>query len=83
MLLRYRLPRAPDRSGHSRIASYDGRSSLATWLHVIVTHRVANERVRKWNTVERPGDMPDVADHAALGDLEAELRAHRYGGGLA
>ena len=64
----------PDRSGHSRIASYDGRSSLATWLHVIVTHRVANERVRKWNTVERPGDVPDVADRSGVGELEADMR---------
>jgi len=69
----------PDRSGHSRIASYDGRSSLATWLHVIVTHRLANERVRKWNTVERPGDIPDVADRKAVGELEADMRAARYG----
>jgi RNA polymerase sigma-70 factor (ECF subfamily) len=72
----------PDRSGRSRIASYDGRSSLATWLHVIVTHRVANERARKWNTVERPGDMPDVPDRSLLGELEAELRTQRYGGAL-
>jgi RNA polymerase sigma-70 factor (ECF subfamily) len=70
----------PDRSGHSRIGSYDGRSSLATWLHVIVTHRVANERVRKWNTVERPGEMPEVADSSLLGELEAGMRAHRYAG---
>ncbi len=69
----------PDRSGQSRIASYDGRSSLATWLHVIVTHRVANERTRKWNSVERPGEMPEVADHTAVGELEADLRAQRYG----
>lgn len=69
----------PDRSGQSRIASYDGRSSLATWLHVIVTHRVANERVRKWNTVERPGEMPEVADSTVVGELEADLRAERYG----
>jgi RNA polymerase sigma-70 factor len=68
----------PDRSGRSRIASYDGRSSLATWLHVIVTHRMANERVRKWNTMERPGDMPDVADRSATGELDATLRAARY-----
>ena len=69
----------PDRSGQSRIASYDGRSSLATWLHVIVTHRVANERVRKWNTVERPGAMPEVPDSPSLGDFEADWRARRYG----
>jgi RNA polymerase sigma-70 factor (ECF subfamily) len=72
----------PDRSGHSRIASYDGRSSLATWLHVIVTHRVANERARKWNSVERPGEMPDVPDSSLLGELEAGLRTQRYGSAL-
>src|SRR5712671_4063645 len=27
----------PDRTGQCRIASYDGRSSLATWLRVIIT----------------------------------------------
>jgi RNA polymerase sigma-70 factor len=69
----------PDRSGQSRIGSYDGRSSLATWLHVIVTHRIANERVRKWNTLERPGDIPDVPDARAMGELEASMRAARYG----
>ena len=69
----------PDTSGQSRIGSYDGRSSLATWLHVIVTHRVANERVRKWNTVERPGDVPEIPDSRALGELEAGMRAARYG----
>lgn len=69
----------PDRSGQSRIASYDGRSSLATWLHVIVTHRLANERVRKWNTVERPGDMPEVADTSSERELDVALRAARYG----
>ena len=70
----------PDRSGQSRIGSYDGRSSLATWLHVIVTHRVTNERVRKWNTVERPGEMPEVADSSLPAELEAGMRAHRYAG---
>lgn len=69
----------PDRSGQSRIASYDGRSSLATWLHVIVMHRIANERVRKWNTMERPGDIPEIADRTVVGELEADLRAARYG----
>ena len=69
----------PDRSGRSRIASYDGRSSLATWLHVIVTHRMHNERVRKWNTIERPGDMPDLADRTSTIELDATLRSARYG----
>lgn len=69
----------PDTSGRSRIASYDGRSSLATWLHVIVSHRVTNERVRKWNAVERPGDIPEIADHTAPHDIETRLSVERYG----
>lgn len=69
----------PDRSGQSRIASYDGRSSLPTWLHVIVTHRVANERVRKWNKVERLGDVSDMAGRSAVVEVEAHMRAKRYG----
>ncbi|PYT05054.1 MAG: hypothetical protein DMF60_13165, partial [Acidobacteria bacterium] len=51
----------PDRSGHSRIASYHGRSSLATWLRVIVCHREINERERKDNSLERIESMPAVA----------------------
>jgi RNA polymerase sigma factor (sigma-70 family) len=69
----------PDTTGQSRIGSYDGRSSLATWLHVVVTHRVSNERLRKWSSVERPGDVPEVADRTAIDDLEAGMRAARYG----
>jgi RNA polymerase sigma-70 factor len=68
----------PDRSGHSRIGSYDGRSSLATWLHVVVTHRLANERMRKWNSLERPGDIPEQADSTSVREVEASLRAKRY-----
>jgi hypothetical protein len=41
----------PNRSGLSRIASYDGRSSLATWLRVIICNRVINERKLKFNTM--------------------------------
>jgi RNA polymerase sigma-70 factor len=69
----------PDRTGQSRIASYDGRSSLATWLHVIVTHRVTNERVRKWNTIDRPGTLPEIADESSMREFDANMRAARYG----
>src|SRR5215813_10829623 len=43
----------PDRSGRSRIASYDGRSSLATWLRVIICHRSINEQARKFNNMDQ------------------------------
>jgi len=66
-----------DRSGRQRIASYDGRSSLATWLRVIVTNRAINDRnERKLATDE---GVVDVPDGRALINLESSLRAQRYG----
>ena len=68
----------PDRSGRSRIASYHGRSSLATWLRVIVCHRAINERESKYNTLERIESIPEIAETAGLRNIEAVLRASRY-----
>ena len=68
----------PDRSGRSRIASYHGRSSLATWLRVIVCHRAINERESKYNTLERIESIPEVAERADVRNIEAVLRAARY-----
>jgi hypothetical protein len=41
----------PDRGGRPRIAGYDGRSSLKTWLSVIIKHKAIDERALKANTV--------------------------------
>jgi RNA polymerase sigma-70 factor, ECF subfamily len=69
----------PDRSGHSRIASYDGRSSLATWLRVIICHRVINECERKSNSMTSLNDeIFEKADERALPSLEMALRTNRY-----
>jgi RNA polymerase sigma-70 factor len=68
----------PDRSGQSRIASYHGRSSLATWLRVIVCHRAINERELKYNSLERIESIPEVAETAEVRNIEAVLRAVRY-----
>ena len=68
----------PDRSGHSRIASYHGRSSLATWLRVIVCHRAINERQRKDNSLEHIESMPSVAVTTGVPNIEAVLRGLRY-----
>jgi RNA polymerase sigma-70 factor (ECF subfamily) len=66
-----------DRSGRQRIASYDGRSSLATWLRVIVINRAINDRSeRRLASDEGVGDIPDSR---ALTNLDATLRARRYG----
>lgn len=66
-----------DRSGRQRIASYDGRSSLTTWLRVIVINRAINDRNEKKPAADE--DLADVADGRALTNLESSLRAERYG----
>lgn len=53
----------PDRSGRSRIASYEGLSSLHSWLRVVVANRVINERERRCNSLrcrELPKEEPSV-----------------------
>jgi RNA polymerase sigma-70 factor len=67
----------PDRSGHARIASYEGRSSMATWLRVIVVNRAINDRPNV-KIASMPETVPDVADPGALARLELTLRAERY-----
>jgi len=67
----------PDRSGQSRICSYDGRSSLPTWLRVVVTNRVINEGQRKPNAA-RAGIVGDVPDGATIPRLESRIAARRY-----
>lgn len=66
----------PDRSGQARIASYNGRSSLATWLRVIVMNRAINERHN--NQLTRSSILPDVPDHVAYASIELTMRAGRY-----
>jgi RNA polymerase sigma-70 factor len=72
----------PDRSGQSRIASYDGRSSLVTWLRVIVTNRAINERQLAYNRVRRVEPDHDIPDSAGLESLETGIQAGRYGKAL-
>ena len=67
----------PDRSGSSRIASYDGRSSLSTWLRVIVCNRVINAQ-RSRATANSTDLAPELPDGSALTNIEATLRALRY-----
>ena len=68
----------PDRSGRSRIASYDGRSSLATWLRGIVCHRAINEQARKFNNMTQLDELCEKADEEAVRSIEMGLRSSRY-----
>jgi RNA polymerase sigma-70 factor len=67
-----------DRSGNSRIASYDGRSSLATWLRVVVSNRVINERQRRSLASSNIDAIPEPADPRAHQEVEARLIRDRY-----
>lgn len=67
----------PDRSGSSRIASYDGRSSLSTWLRVVICNRVIN--MQRSTVYSKTTDIPpDVPDDPAMQAIESVLRARRY-----
>jgi RNA polymerase sigma factor (sigma-70 family) len=68
----------PDASGDSRIASYEGRSSLATWLRVIVSHRATNERERLCNNMDGTDCIPEIVDQKSLWKMDASLRFVRY-----
>jgi RNA polymerase sigma-70 factor (ECF subfamily) len=69
----------PDQSGQSRIASYQGRSSLATWLRAIICPRETIERERLCNNTEDLDTIPEIPDEAALTKMDALLRSSRYG----
>ena len=68
----------PDGSGHSRLASYDGRSSLATWLRIIVSNRAFNERENRWSKHEGIESVGEIPDSCALSGIDACLRSGRY-----
>jgi len=67
----------PDQSGVSRIASYDGRSSLSTWLRVIVCNRAINAQRCSANS-KSVDIQPEMPDKPALQNIEMTLRAQRY-----
>src|SRR5215469_2462566 len=71
----------PDRSGSSRIASYDGRSSLSTWLRVVVCNRAINAK-RCSAVVKNTDIQAEIPDEPALQIIELTVRAKRYGKAL-
>ena len=68
-----------DRSGQSRIASYEGRCSLATWLSAIIRHQAINQRQLKSNEAEPLDSLRGVPNPNAVGALEAVLLQSKYG----
>jgi RNA polymerase sigma-70 factor len=69
----------PDSSGRSRIASYDGRSSLVTWLAVILKRLSIKEATAKHNRLESSESLPQISDYdGMLATIELRLRSSRY-----
>lgn len=67
----------PDSSGLSRIASYDGRSSLSTWLRVVICNWVTD--VQRSIVYSKRTDLElDLPDESAVQKIESVLRVHRY-----
>jgi RNA polymerase sigma-70 factor (ECF subfamily) len=68
-----------DREGQTRIASYDGRSSLATWLSTIIRHQAINQRQLKSNEAEPLDSLIGIPNPKAVSALEAVLFQSKYG----
>jgi RNA polymerase sigma factor (sigma-70 family) len=67
----------PDRSGNSRIVSYDGRSSLSTWLRVVISNRAINAQ-RSSGSTQSVELLSDIPDEPALENIDSRLRVQRY-----
>lgn len=67
----------PDRSGTSRIVSYDGRSTLSTWLRVVISNRAINAQ-RSNATMQSVEILTDIPDEPALECMDSGLLTERY-----
>jgi RNA polymerase sigma-70 factor len=72
----------PERSGISRIASFSGRSSLSTWLRVVVCNRAINALRSSSHVAQTKEVQPEIPDEPSLTTVESTLRARRYGPAL-
>jgi len=68
----------PDRAGRSRIASYDGRCSLRTWLAAIIKNRAIDDRQLRWASNQALDCLPETADFSSLHKIDLATRAGRY-----
>ncbi|HEX4604770.1 MAG TPA: sigma-70 family RNA polymerase sigma factor, partial [Candidatus Angelobacter sp.] len=67
----------PDRSGNSRILSYDGRSSLCTWLRVVLSNRAIN--LRRGKAYARTDDLEgSIPERTTFVNFDQMVRAARY-----
>ena len=69
----------PDRTGRSRIDSYQGRSSLQTWLRVVAGNRLINNRQKSSIQPRALEGLQEPRDLKATSHLESGLLRSRYG----
>lgn len=67
-----------DRSGRRRIASYEGRGSLRTWLGTIIRHRAVNQSQLKALEGLPLAALRDRACDRAASELEGALMRIKY-----
>jgi RNA polymerase sigma factor (sigma-70 family) len=68
----------PDRFGNSRIMSYDGRSSLCTWLRVILANRAINLQRGKAYAQSEEIDA-GIPDQPSFVNIDRMIRSRQYG----
>jgi RNA polymerase sigma-70 factor len=68
----------PPRSGVSRIGSYDGRSSLRTWLRAIVKNRIMDEQALNANSFESLESFKDLPSTIDIPKIEQGIVHDRY-----
>ncbi len=66
-----------DGSGASRLAAYNGRYQLSTWLRTIVARQALNECERPYHRWQRLAELPEIADDHSLRHTEAAIRARQ------
>ncbi len=72
-----------DRDGHCRIASYEGRCSLRTWLATMIKRQAINQRQLKSNEAEPLDSLSAVSDPNAVSTLDEVLFQSKYGDAIA
>jgi RNA polymerase sigma-70 factor (ECF subfamily) len=67
----------PSADGRHRLRSFEGRSSLATWLRVVVRNALETARRARLNAVEL-SSVFDIADESGVAKVESWVLSGRY-----
>jgi len=67
----------PAAGGRHRLRSFEGRSSLATWLRVLVRNVLESARRARLNAVELNPAL-DIADESGVAKVESSMLSSRY-----